>query len=450
VIGWTQEGRKKGEKMPKEPICDCGKPISQCTCEGHNHKKQKNVKKGGVPDYLSIFGDRVQQYADYKRKQQEKYTPRSLYAPFGMVVDIGDDGGLSGEARFYTPKGSVGSSMTKRVAKCPDCGKPEQLCRCEGHASMHGRGHSKMSKAMCKCGSGMTKAMCKCGGMGKRMSKGLRPFPIPDPSPIGDLPLKGKGNIYGTVMSFAGQLPGKMKDMLGLGDIYDMFKDSPMKLSGRRIGKRGNVAKLRDPMPPIRPDYGRRRPPEVSEFEWNGGNVNPQRELPTNWASYLNPFYGIYNAVYGNPFGYEAIEGYNPAENAVRQMTATPDNIAQFNTRRREKEFADAFSELMGAYGNNVDATLGNNDWKTREYNRADRATKDIRTDAKNAANEMYNETFVYDKNRRRMPGQETFPMYGTTNKRLSKSMKMDADMAKTPQKITPKRSVRHTDKYFK
>lgn len=109
------ERKKKGEKMPKEKLCDCGKPISQCECEGHNHKKAKNVKKGGVPDYLSIFGDRVQQYADYKRKKQEQYTPRSLYDPFGIVVDIGDDGGLSGTASFYKPGKSRGTAMTKKA-----------------------------------------------------------------------------------------------------------------------------------------------------------------------------------------------------------------------------------------------------------------------------------------------------------------------------------------------
>lgn len=31
-------------KSRQEPICDCGKPISQCTCSGHNHKG-KTIKR---------------------------------------------------------------------------------------------------------------------------------------------------------------------------------------------------------------------------------------------------------------------------------------------------------------------------------------------------------------------------------------------------------------------
>jgi hypothetical protein len=32
------------KRAKKEPICDCGKPISQCQCNGHNHKSKRTIQ----------------------------------------------------------------------------------------------------------------------------------------------------------------------------------------------------------------------------------------------------------------------------------------------------------------------------------------------------------------------------------------------------------------------
>lgn len=139
--------KRAKSKKSSEPLCDCGMPISQCQCDGHDHKtkskkstRTSSVKKSAPPDYTLIFGNSIQDYANRLNAGQRKYTPPPLYLPFGATVDIGDDGGLSGYTSFYNPqKGSKGSSM---------------------------------QKSMCKCGSGMRKGMCKCGsGMSKNFAK---------------------------------------------------------------------------------------------------------------------------------------------------------------------------------------------------------------------------------------------------------------------------------------
>jgi len=146
---------KKRAKTKKEPLCDCGMPISQCKCDGHNHaqtstksKKKSTVKKSAPPDYTAIFSGAVQDFANRLKAKQKTYTPPPLYPQtYGATVNIGNDGGLSGYTSFYNQKGSKGSSM---------------------------------QKSMCKCGSGMTKSMCKCGSGGKNIKKARIRIPTPE------------------------------------------------------------------------------------------------------------------------------------------------------------------------------------------------------------------------------------------------------------------------------
>lgn len=685
--------------MPKEKLCDCGKPISQCQCKGHNHNQTKNVKKAKTSDELSDFGDMVQEYANaqYKRqKRTERPWGDNYGKPFGMVIDIGDyppiiggkrymqlGGGLKSKKSYYNPGRSRGTSMTKKakVQMCEECGKPEFACKCKGHQGKH-----SMSKSMCKCGSGMSKAMCKCGGMGKKIrkesstpdyinylqnakSKGMMgrvstdegpqgtpgtrgsdiawayphtgagthrqsyvrfnsqgtrgikkgdyiappfssreenpegrkkksmpkffgglppkenyssrigpmasmpmtmsrkprndtpyegrvssasdyidylhgkrdnrldmvanmprknvgknmkkrrmPFPPPPPSPFGD-------GIKGTIMTFSGKMPGKMKDMFGLGNIHDVFKDSPMKLFSR-MGKRekqrpegyghsaerghnpaenavrqsvptsydtaryrlqvfddkkkkqieslfkmplseipkkylemlseaikevpeqhkvmfdmmGGALKrpreitAKNPLEQLKEHYGMDKhsskkgkkvnkawPFSDSEFEENGGDVSPQRR-----KGFLTT----------PEFGYRPMRGYNPAENAVRQMTATPEDVARADRSAKMDALGDAALELLGSQARFFRDTRMNPGWWERTIDRADRAANNTA----DTVSRVYNAIYPPEKG----------PTQRGTLKRLSKSMKMDADMAKQPQKITPKRTIRHTDKYFK
>lgn len=140
--------KRVNSKKTKEPLCDCGMPISQCQCDGHDHKvknkkstRTSSVKKSAPPDYLTIYGNAIQEYANRLNSNQRKYMPPPLYPQtFGATVHIGDDGGLSGYTSLYnSQRGSRGSTMRK---------------------------------SMCKCGSGMRKGMCKCGsGMSKNFAK---------------------------------------------------------------------------------------------------------------------------------------------------------------------------------------------------------------------------------------------------------------------------------------
>lgn len=124
ISGATFRGVAKRAKSKKEPLCDCGMPISQCQCDGHNHKtkakakkstRTSSVKKAAPPDYNAIFGGAVQNFANRLNTNQRRYTPPPLYPQtFGATVNIGNDGGLSGYTSFYRPqKGSVGSTMRK-------------------------------------------------------------------------------------------------------------------------------------------------------------------------------------------------------------------------------------------------------------------------------------------------------------------------------------------------
>lgn len=124
ISGATFRGVAKRAKSKKEPLCDCGMPISQCQCDGHNHKtkakakkstRTSSVKKAAPPDYNAIFGGAVQNFANRLNTNQRRYTPPPLYPQtFGATVNIGNDGGLSGYTSFYRPqKGSAGSTMRK-------------------------------------------------------------------------------------------------------------------------------------------------------------------------------------------------------------------------------------------------------------------------------------------------------------------------------------------------
>lgn len=124
ISGATFRATQKRAKTKKEPLCDCGMPISQCQCDGHNHKtkakakkstRTSSVKKAAPPDYNAIFGGAVQNFANRLNTNQRRYTPPPLYPQtFGATVNIGNDGGLSGYTSFYRPqKGSVGSTMRK-------------------------------------------------------------------------------------------------------------------------------------------------------------------------------------------------------------------------------------------------------------------------------------------------------------------------------------------------
>jgi hypothetical protein len=464
-----QEGKKE-KTMPREPICDCGKPISKCTCKGHNHKNTKGERTmskamckcgSGMTKAMCKCGGMGKRGRMYKDAGggDGSYIPQGGYVglPNGGVppmypMYVGYAGAPNGgvppmypqgldviETPIPTktrsdsmfPKGPTPSSylpnrnrtvtpdkVNKRgsitkTSPYPPPSPYEDIYGGDDDESMY----ETIASLMGKIPQGMknifnrmynNKPSGRVGGMVKRgsVSKARIPFP-PPPSPdrIIEPPFggkkRGKGNIYGTVMSFAGEIPGKMKDMLGLGDMYDIFGGSPMKLFNR-MNKRGkNVSKA--------------WPWEESEFERNGGKTGPQRPRS-----------------YGQDFGFEAFDNYNPAENAVRQMMPTPNNMAEYVSRQKEKEFAEALGELMGAYGNRFKTSFGNWDWMARKMGQADRA-------ANNTANYLYER---FGPKNERMPQ----PML----KRLSKSMKMDSDMAKTPQKITPKRSIRHTDKYFK
>jgi hypothetical protein len=115
----------KRAKTKKEPLCDCGMPISQCKCDGHDHKvkakkskRATSVKKAAPPDYTSIFGGAVQNYANRLKAKQKTYTPPPLYPQtYGATVNIGNDGGLSGYTSFYNAKGSKNSAMQKSITR---------------------------------------------------------------------------------------------------------------------------------------------------------------------------------------------------------------------------------------------------------------------------------------------------------------------------------------------
>lgn len=126
ISGATFRSVVKRAKSKKEPLCDCGMPISQCQCDGHDHKakaktkakkstRTSSVKKAAPPDYLTIYGNQVQNYANRLNANQRKLMPPPLYPQtFGATVNIGNDGGLSGYTSLYnSQKGSAGSTMRK-------------------------------------------------------------------------------------------------------------------------------------------------------------------------------------------------------------------------------------------------------------------------------------------------------------------------------------------------
>lgn len=56
----------KNAKSTKDPICDCGKPESKCTCSGHNHKKSIKMSK-------LFYEKKLVKTATNKRNNNNKY-----------------------------------------------------------------------------------------------------------------------------------------------------------------------------------------------------------------------------------------------------------------------------------------------------------------------------------------------------------------------------------------
>jgi hypothetical protein len=121
IKGFTLK-RAVSKRAKKEPTCDCGEPISQCKCSGHNHT---SMQKGGLCKCGS-----------------------------GMMKSMCKCGGM-GKSMLKSDMCKCGSGMMKSMCKCGGMGK------------------SMLKSDMCKCGSGMMKSMCKCGGMGKSMNKSM-------------------------------------------------------------------------------------------------------------------------------------------------------------------------------------------------------------------------------------------------------------------------------------
>jgi len=61
IAGYYDDMRRKKsptspamkKSMKKEPLCDCGKPISKCTCDGHDHKKSTAKRMSKRMDMLT-------------------------------------------------------------------------------------------------------------------------------------------------------------------------------------------------------------------------------------------------------------------------------------------------------------------------------------------------------------------------------------------------------------
>jgi hypothetical protein len=90
IKGFTLK-RAINKRAKKEPLCDCGEPISQCKCSGHNHK---SMQKGGMCKCGS-----------------------------GMSKSMCKCGGSMGKSMLKGDMCKCGSGMSKSMCKCGGMGK---------------------------------------------------------------------------------------------------------------------------------------------------------------------------------------------------------------------------------------------------------------------------------------------------------------------------------------
>jgi len=77
-----------GLSKAKEKICDCGRPVSKCTCSGHEHgkgtSKRMSKSKSNVPDYVRYISQSRSPNARTERKTDNPWTADGHFGSSAM------------------------------------------------------------------------------------------------------------------------------------------------------------------------------------------------------------------------------------------------------------------------------------------------------------------------------------------------------------------------------
>ena len=166
------------------------------------------------------------------------------------------------------------------------------------------------------------------------------------------------------------------------------------------------------------------------------------------------------NEIYRYPMGYGlknegeiggVAQGYNPAENAVRQSMPSYWDISEDTQGNTNEELMEALKAYAGKTFNNtkpfLDASLFNGDAWNRNFTKP--LTDSFYSNIVDPIDAWLRTNSMKEGKPRNNINDPSNPNLG---KRMSKRMhkRMDEDMAVTPRKVSTNRSIKSSNKYFK